>query len=814
MSTRVTSRDVQDIVSKLSSDKAKSRDEGIKLLNKWLEEERSVGFCRYLSEKSSMLKPNEIPHSETWPFLVKILIQCLSLEISSSKKRLPKLIFAKTLRIVVQRAEDDRSTGKKLPLLPVARLLFNHVWDVLRDVPSFQSEYGVILRHLLAVTDYRFHMRRRVYCNLVLLYMEKVEASLSVENIGQSNPKEEVFRFTLTLQSLLENPPGDIPDELREDMIKGFVGIFSHVRDEGKIARKLVECINVYLSKDGPNLGCKSLEIHEAVQQFVFRCWFATHDRSLKDALVCYAKLQLSLTRGVVDGTALLEQLLDVVSKELDQMSTSSSNVPRNDSTRDVKCGLLTSSQLSIVELAALVFCRACTNPLKTPTAEKRARREDVVVLIKERLMEGKWSWHSAFCCLIRNYSTRVKKDLFISWFLSISTNFERIINNVNLEHSYDGLFWTLRSLLRLYSLLLFAAPSAESSLKSSFLKNEVEKGWHVIWSCLMRSLPTFVNVTSIVDAALTLLCTIILSDTKDSYFVALEIWDLRVFKRLPSTSVLCFISCYFSRRASQGDSRDALYLRQNMLRAVLALLNLKECSSLNERSVVLVPAAAYALCVGSAPLINETLGLSRLAHVSEAIEEGILEEEQSLENLRELFECSVDVLARIDNSAAPKVNLSEFHQHIRLPRQLRDQLLHEMENYVLQCISEKEIEKLLLSELINICALLSNFMYFSYSSRIREEISPFFFKLGESMLELLDHAISVIDKTYNDIISGCLGLNSIFSNMELTVASFKSFIRSPLLSKLQDKTDASAGIYPRIVQSAERLLKKPGKTV
>ncbi|KAK4394663.1 Serine/threonine-protein kinase ATM, partial [Sesamum angolense] len=302
----------------------------IKLLNTWLEGERSVGFCRYLSEKSSMIKPNEIPHSETWPFLVKILIQCLSLEISSSKKRSPKLNFAKTLRILVQRAEDGRSSGK-ICLLPVARLLFSHVWDVLKDVPIFQSEYGVILRHLLSVKDYRFHMRRRVYCNLVLLYMEKVEMSLSVGNIGQLNPKEDVFRFTLTLQSLLENPPGDIPDELREDMIKGFCYFFS-------------------------------------------------------------CKLQLSLARGVADGTALLEQLLDVVSKELDQMSTYSPSVPRNDSTRDVKCGLLTSSQLSIVELAALVFCRACTNTPKTPTAEKRARREDVVVLIKERLMEGKWS--------------------------------------------------------------------------------------------------------------------------------------------------------------------------------------------------------------------------------------------------------------------------------------------------------------------------------------------------------------------------------------------------------------------------------------
>ncbi|KAL7139007.1 hypothetical protein ABFS83_09G021400 [Erythranthe nasuta] len=813
MATRVTSRDVQEIVAKLSSDKAKARDEGIKLLNTWLEGERSIGFCRFLSEKTSMLKPNDLPHSETWPFLVKTLIQCLSLEISSSKKRLPKLNLAKTLRIVVQRAEDDRSSGKSPPLLPVARVLFNHVWDVLKDVPSFQSEYGIILRHLLAVADYRFHMRKRVYSNLVLLYMEKIETSLSTENIGQLNPKEEVFRFTLTLQSLLENPPGDIPEELRDDMIKGFIGMFSHVRDEGKISRKLVECINIYLVKDGPNLGCKSLEIHEAVQQFVFRCWFATHDRSLKDALVCYVKLQLSLTRGVVDGTALLEQLLDIVSKELDQMSTSSASIPRSDAIRDEKCGFLTSSQHSVVELAALVFWRACSNTSKTAaSADKRARQEHVVVQIKERLMEGKWSWHAAFCCLIRNYSTGIRKDFFIYLFESVSKDFERIINNVNLVHSYDDLSWTLRSLLRLSSMLLFDAPSVESSPKSSCAKNEVEKSWHVIWSCLMRSLPSFVNVTSVVDAAFMLLCNIMLSDTTDSYFVSLEIWDLRVFKRLPSISVLCFISCYFSRRASQGDPRDAFYLRQNMLRAVLALVNLKECSSLNDRLVIVVPAAAYALCVGSAPLLNEALGLSPLLYGSKPMEEGEKEEEQSLENLHEIFDCSVQVLARIDNDLGQKVNLSEYHHHIRLPREQRDQLLHEMENYVQECIMDKEIEKLLLSEVMNICTLLSNFMYCTYSTRIREEISPFFFSLGESMLELLDHAISSIDKTYNDIISSCMGFNSIFNNIELTVASFKSFVRSPLLSKWNEKNDAGSGLYPRIVQSVERLLKSLAK--
>lgn len=52
--------------------------------------------------------------AETWPFLTTLLIQCASLEISSSKRRLPKLMYAKTLRIIVQRAEDAKFSGKRI----------------------------------------------------------------------------------------------------------------------------------------------------------------------------------------------------------------------------------------------------------------------------------------------------------------------------------------------------------------------------------------------------------------------------------------------------------------------------------------------------------------------------------------------------------------------------------------------------------------------------------------------------------------------------------------------------------------------------
>lgn len=60
--------------------------------------------------------------------------------------------------------------------------------------------------------------------------MEKVETSLSSDDTGQAKTTEEVVRYVQTLHSLLDNPPGDFPDKLQKDIVKGFVGIFLYVR--------------------------------------------------------------------------------------------------------------------------------------------------------------------------------------------------------------------------------------------------------------------------------------------------------------------------------------------------------------------------------------------------------------------------------------------------------------------------------------------------------------------------------------------------------------------------------------------------------
>jgi ataxia telangiectasia mutated family protein len=306
---------------------------------------------------------------------------------------MPKPTFAKTLRVVVQRTEETKFPGVQFPLLSMAKTLFTHVHDILSNTPSFQSEYGTILRHLLEIKEYRFQMRKRTYSSLVLLYMERAETGFCEKNSGQHSQKEEAFRYILTLQSLLENSPGDFPDDLREEIVNGLIHIFSSVRDEGKLSRKLIECVNTFLLKDGPNLGSLSLEIHNAVEQFVFRCWLTTHDKNLKEILVSYGRLQLNLTRDSSESSSLVEQLLDVVTRELD-LGSSSSSASWGDTTKDEKLGALSSYQNSLVELAAHVFYRACVNTSRPSLSEKRARRQHIAMRMVDALTEGKWLWY------------------------------------------------------------------------------------------------------------------------------------------------------------------------------------------------------------------------------------------------------------------------------------------------------------------------------------------------------------------------------------------------------------------------------------
>ncbi|KAF3783679.1 Serine/threonine-protein kinase [Nymphaea thermarum] len=390
--------------------------------------------------------------AETWPFLLSLLTKCISIETSTSKRRPPKPFLARTLRDVIQHAEDFKFTGKRLVLLAAAKAIFGHLLDVIRDVPSFRSEYSSILRQLLGIKEYRLHMRKRIYENLVLLYMHKIETILGGGDHKSAASKEEVFRFIQTLLALLEYPVGDFHDNLRNEIVKGFIHMFSNLREEGKISRKLIECMNMYLIKDGPNLGRRSLKIHLALQDFMSRFWLSTHDHGLKDGLVLHAKIQLKLARSISDMSGLIEFLLDVLSKEFDQALITGSTIIRpSDVDRDVKAAHPTGLERSLMELAACVFQKACLcmhaclHTIKLPSTSKRLKKENAASRLKEGIISGKWLWNGSFCYLMRNYHHSIPEALTIDWFKGICESFERILSEGISLCAYDGPLWVLR---------------------------------------------------------------------------------------------------------------------------------------------------------------------------------------------------------------------------------------------------------------------------------------------------------------------------------------------------------------------------------
>lgn len=108
-------------------------------------------------------------------FLTEMYLQCIHFDSAFS------LIKNSSFPVFIQQLCFTFS-GVHSPLLSMAKTLFTHVHDILSNSPSFQSEYGTILRHLLEITDYRFQMRKRTYSsefykNLYLLIASSCHGS-------------------------------------------------------------------------------------------------------------------------------------------------------------------------------------------------------------------------------------------------------------------------------------------------------------------------------------------------------------------------------------------------------------------------------------------------------------------------------------------------------------------------------------------------------------------------------------------------------------------------------------------------------------
>uniref|UniRef100_A0A0D9UVU8 Serine/threonine-protein kinase ATM n=1 Tax=Leersia perrieri TaxID=77586 RepID=A0A0D9UVU8_9ORYZ len=622
-----TSRDVDEIIEKLSSDRARTRDEGVKLLGTWLQGDRAFSFCRLLARNTANLKPGHIPGSATWPFLVMALTKCVIADISAKKRGAPKSAAARMLRLAVQCAEDFRLSGRSLLLISVVKKLFSHIWEVVKDAPSFLVEYSIILRQLLTVKEYQYQMKPRTYSSFVVLYMKKVATGFDEKFGNQTSSKEESFRCTLTLHVLLENPPGDYPDMMREESL-----------------------------------------------------------------FITYAKVQLKLARAI---PKILEKLLDVIVKELDQNFNTGAGLVWCEAPRDEKSVSLRCFQEELIDLSATVLYLVYKCTPRTSNREKRLKTEHVMTIVMDSLPKGSLVWTGSICYLINKYGYRVDKTMLISWFEATCKGLKSVLSNANAVRFQDSLLWIIRVLKEFSALLMFNARDEPSFLLTKGEVSIFEGHWQDTWNSLIHALPLFSTTALVADSVLRLLGEMIMRDQVHASFVSEDTWDLQIFKQLPSSSALYFIACYFSKIGFQG------------------------FSLLNERNVLMIPETIFSLCAGfSSPVINSADTSQLFGECKNFSKDEFWFHEEELGY-------SVEALSEI-NLENPTKAMSDKCSRAHLPRHIQQPLLLELLEFTKGFVSSNEqFEKVDLPNLLYACSLVCNLIHCSLLSSLSEDLNP-----------------------------------------------------------------------------------------
>ncbi|CAL4957640.1 unnamed protein product [Urochloa decumbens] len=660
----------------------------------------------------------------------------------------------------------------------------------------------MILRQLLAIKEYHYQMKPRTYSSFVALYMKKVATVFDAKFSNQASSKDESFRCTLTLHVLLENPPGDYPDIMRKEVIDGFSAIFSHMREEeGKLTRKLMECINTFLLKDGPNLGYKSVKIHNAVKEFIFHCWPVTLDQALKSLFITYAKIQLKLARAIPE---ILEKLVDIIIKELDKNVNTGPGFLWCEAPRDEKAGSLRCFQEEWMDLSATVFYLAHKCTLKTANREKRLKTGHIMDLTVDGLSKGSLFWSGSVCFLVHKYGYRVDKSLLISWFEASCKALRSALSQANSIRFQDSILWLLRA-LKEFSTVLMSNPREETQF--CLAKNEmstVEGCWQDIWNSLIHALPLFSSTVLVADSALILLGGMIVRDQVHTSFLSEDTWNLQIFKQLPSPSALYFIACYFSRIGFQGDLSNSIFIRKNLLRSTLELVHSKEFSLLNEQNVILIPEAIFSLCAAFSSSPINSSDTSRLFSDCKIYSKS-LEDESSV--LKDELPYSVEALSAISLDTSAKVISDKCH-HIHLPGTIQQPMLLELMDFIKGFVaSNEQFEKLDLSNLVFVCSLLCNLIHCALLSRAMGDKSSLLQEVLNYIANILKHIVSFVMKKNDELSHGVTNLSLPLGTTGSALSSFKSFLSSPIFNLSRVDNRMNSVVIKGVTELLDELL-------
>ncbi|KAG8053690.1 hypothetical protein GUJ93_ZPchr0001g32148 [Zizania palustris] len=310
---------------------------------------------------------------------------------------------------------------------------------------------------------------------------------------------------------------------------------------------------------------------------------------------------------------------------------------------------------------------------------------------------------------------------------------------------------------------------------------------WQDTWNSLIHALSLFSTTAIVANSALILLGEMIMRDQVHTPFVSEDIWDLEIFKQLPSSSALYFIACYFSKIGFQGDLSNSIFIRKNLLRSTLELVQSKEFSLLNEQNVVMIPEAIFSLCAGfsSSVIINSVDTSQLFGDCKNLKDENWIREEE--------LGYSVEALSQI-NLESPMKAMSDKCSHVHLPGRIQQPLLLELLEFSKGLVvSNEQFEKVDLPNLVYVCSLVCNIIHCSLLSRVIEEKSSFLQVMLDYVTNVIKYIVSVVMKKRTELSHGLTNLGSALDTTGSALFSFKSFLSSPIFTlwRVNNKTSS-----------------------
>ncbi|MCO5564114.1 hypothetical protein L7F22_017770 [Adiantum nelumboides] len=587
-----TVEEVEILISKLLSEKSKLREDGIKQLLSYLDASGGVSLAPLLDHQTTLYSQPDRMLSSTWPGVVRAVCQCNKAESTSSKKRTPKPIFSKALRSIIQKAEDRIHSGVFLFSPQDLKSLFSHLLEVIVESPSFVTDYSYIIRQLVTVSDYCAQMSRQVYIKLVGFFMERVKMLVLENGSEAALCKEDAFRAASTLYCLLQNPPEDFLVKVREHLIEGFNDIFLHLRDEGRRARKLLASLNLFLLKDGVNLGDVLLDIHSSIKGFILRTWKVTRDRELKDELVFYGRLQLKFRTVILflEGD-FISQMQPLVEKDLDQSCAINfaTGSYRFEGGREGKLWTITKGVRHFLDFAASIFIEAhkLTGSRSLAPTKKR-KKDDIFSTVSEHLLKGNSLWWGSFCLLVRFYHRAIPRFFLLEWLQSLSGYLERAFTDASsTTSSFEALVWILRCLQELAAVSPFVPARKGEGNIPGHTEKLCRSCWEFVWVTVLHWLPLFSSTSIIVEESFKLLSFLLIQSLLPVYAVPKDFWTFKPLLEPPSGSVLFFLASYFSSAAEQVTVRDDFELWRKLLSNLVASADKQEYLQLKSIAIL-----------------------------------------------------------------------------------------------------------------------------------------------------------------------------------------------------------------------------------